>query len=551
VTEPVDSSLQQLAARFWSWRAQQQPRSRDDIPRLDRPGGWLPDWSPGAVGAYREQLSLFDGQLRGLDVSLAPVEVQVDHALVGSAIARVRWEMDVVAAWRRHPGFYVDQTIGVLFDRLVVPPPFGAVRGEEIVRTLRAVRSGLEQARSNLEGEGVEEFAKVTVAELAHIEQQVRACADALVPELPPSQSDSLQTAAEDAAGALGSFRQWLSSGGASTRPWEPVGGGRFGRFLREVALMPYSPEQLLTLSRQEQDRAVALSKIEATRRPVEPTPAAFSDAEAQVRREAEDELAVRRFYVEHRLLSQPDSLGHYLTAPLPPYLRPLSWLGVTDDLTSEERVGENGVSYVPEPHPDLPYFYAANARDPRCGIVHEGVHYQQLALSWRHPDPIRRHYYDSGANEGIAFYNEEMMLQAGLFEDKPSTRDVMYSFMRLRALRVEVDVSLALGEMSIEEAANYLEHRVPMDRGTAREEAAFFAATPGQGLTYQVGKSQILHFLADASRLGGEDFDLQQFHDYLWLNGNVPISLLRFERTGLRDEWDLIKGATGISSST
>ena len=261
--------------------------------------------------------------------------------------------------------------------------------------------------------------------------------------------------------------------------------------------------------------------------------------------------MAVRRFYVEHGLLSQPESLGHYLTAPLPPYLEPISWLGVTDDLTSEKRVGENGVSYVPEPGPELPYFYAANARDPRCGIVHEGAHYQQLALSWRHPDPVRRHYYDSGANEGIAFYNEELMLQAGLFEDKPSTRPVIYSFMRLRALRVEVDVRLALGAMSIEEAAQYLERRVPMDRGTAREEAAFFAATPGQGLTYQVGKSQILNFLADASRLEGDDFALQQFHDYLWLNGNVPIVLLRFERLGLRDEWDLIRGATRISSST
>ena len=178
-------------------------------------------------------------------------------------------------------------------------------------------------------------------------------------------------------------------------------------------------------------------------------------------------------------------------------------------------------------------------------------MHYQQLALSWRHPDPVRRHYYDSGANEGIAFYNEELMLQAGLFEDKPSTRSVIYSFMRLRALRVEVDVRLALGAMNIDEAGQYLESRVPMDRGTAREEAAFFAASPGQGLTYQVGKSQILGFLADAARLEGDAFDLQEFHDYLWTNGNVPIALLRFERLGLRDEWGLIGNAGGISSST
>jgi Bacterial protein of unknown function (DUF885) len=551
VTEPVEGSLQRLAARFWSWRTSQQPRSRDDIPRLDRPEGWLPNWSPSAVAAYREQLAGFNGEFGSLDAHDAPVPVQVDHALVASALARVRWELDVVAAWQRQPGFYVDQTIGVLFDRLVVPPPFGDRRGAEIVRTLAAVRSGLELARANLAGHAVEEFARVTVAELADVEEQVQTCAVALVPELPADLGDPLRTAAEDAARALGSFREWLRSGRVAMQSWEPVGQEEFGRFLREVALLAYSPQQLLTLARAEQDRAVALSRIEATSRRAEPPVPVFRDADSQVRREAEDELAVRRFYVEHRLLSQPDSLGHYLTAPLPSYLRPISWLGVTDDLTSEERVGENGVSYVPEPRPDLPYFYAANASDPRCGIVHEGVHYQQLALSWRHPDPIRRHYYDSGANEGIAFYNEELMLQAGLFEDKPSTRSVMYSFMRLRALRVEVDVSLALGAISIEEAAEYLERRVPMDRGTAREEAAFFAALPGQGLTYQVGKSQILNFLADAARSEGEAFDLQQFHDYLWLNGNVPIALLRFERLGLRDEWDLIRGTTGMSSST
>jgi hypothetical protein len=30
-------------------------------------------------------------------------------------------------------------------------------------------------------------------------------------------------------------------------------------------------------------------------------------------------------------------------------------------------------------------------------------------------------------------------MLQAGLFDDNPHTREIIYNFMRLRALRVEV----------------------------------------------------------------------------------------------------------------
>jgi uncharacterized protein (DUF885 family) len=163
---------------------------------------------------------------------------------------------------------------------------------------------------------------------------------------------------------------------------------------------------------------------------------------------------------------------------------------------------------------------------------VHEGVpgHYFQLTLGWRNPDPIRRHYYDSGANEGIGFYAEEMMLQAGFFDDNPHTRETIYSFMRLRALRVEVDVKLALGEFTLAQAADYLEHAVPMDHTTAMEEAAMFASTPGQAISYQIGKLQVMQMLADARRQQGSDFSLLKFHNFVWTNGNVPLSLQRWE---------------------
>ena len=70
---------------------------------------------------------------------------------------------------------------------------------------------------------------------------------------------------------------------------------------------------------------------------------------------------------------------------------------------------------------------------------------------------------------------------------------------MRLRALRVAVDVRLALGELTIDAAADVLAHQVPMDLATAREEASFFASEPGQAITYQIGKLQVLQFLSNA----------------------------------------------------
>jgi hypothetical protein len=531
-----------LAADFWSWRSARQPRSRDDIPRLERPPGWRPDWTAAAVAADRAALAEFERRHAELAVRNAPASVQVDHALLGSAVARVRWELDVTANWRQHPGFYVDASLGEVFDLLVSPPPFARERTDRIITLLDRVPEVLAAGRGNLNGQLAAEFAALTVTELGQVEAQLAEMAAQLAPYFDPQVRHALAAAAARAASALAGYRDWLADPATGRRPWQPVGAEAFRWFLRRVALLPREPEDMVRMSRREFARASTLGVIEANRNRKQPSAPLAATVAAQCAREAADELEVRRFYTEQNLLSQPPQLRHYLTAPMPGYLAPLSWLGVTDDLTSPGRLDEDGVSYMPDPDENLPYFYAANARDPRAGIIHEGVHYQQLALSWAHPNPVRRHYYDSGPNEGIAFYNEELMLRAGLFDGAPGTREVIHSFMRLRALRVEIDVGLATGACTIADAGARLAAAVPMDEATARDEAAFFAATPGQGLTYQVGKAQIEDFLADAARAGGDRFDLRDFHDYLWLNGNVPIALLRYEHLGLTDEWESLR---------
>jgi uncharacterized protein (DUF885 family) len=231
-----------------------------------------------------------------------------------------------------------------------------------------------------------------------------------------------------------------------------------------------------------------------------------------------------------------PKWIQHYTLRPTPEYLRALGFTE-QDDFTSPSRLNENCIRYVPEPSEKLGYFWRATSMDSRPITVHEGIpgHYFQLCLSWKNEDPIRRHYYDSGANEGIGFYAEEMMLQAGLFDDSPHTREIIYNFMRLRALRVEVDVKLALGEFTLEQAAKYLQEKVPMDEQTARQEAIAFCTSPGGAMTYQIGKLQILKFLADARMQQGDKFNLRAFHDFVWKNGNVPIALQEWEYLGGR----------------
>jgi hypothetical protein len=71
------------------------------------------------------------------------------------------------------------------------------------------------------------------------------------------------------------------------------------------------------------------------------------------------------------------------------------------------------------------------------------------------------------------------------------------------------------------------------MNPKTAQAEAEMFATQPGQAISYQAGKIQIMKFLADARAKAGDRFDLKAFHDFVWSNGNVPIELQRAEWFG------------------
>jgi hypothetical protein len=544
----LQDQIDDLDGRFWAWRALQAPRSRDDLPRLDRPAGWCPAWSARDVAAYRDRLAAFAAEQADLlgaagaagattSTGGADRSAEVDLRLIGSAIARARFELDVLKPWQRDPWFYLDQTIGTVYDLLLPPPPIADGRCAELIVRLHSFGASLEAGRRNCTGELVLELGAVAheVAPTAGADL-VRSLAE-LTPFVGLQWRDPIERAGRVAASELDQYARWLTSALPGARPLRGTGETLFARYVYEVALLPFTPAELLAAGRQEWDRSVAFELFEQHRMGDASWPALPGSAAEQAEAEALAEGEVRAYYEDHGLLSQPATLRHYLNAPRPPYLEPLRWLGVSDDLTGPDRLDQDGMSYVPVPSPELPYFYRANAADPRAGVVHEGAHYQQLALSWRNSRPARRHFYDSCPNEGLAFYNEEMLTQAGLFDGSPLTRRIIYNFMRLRALRVEVDVRLALGGLSIDEAGALLEHRAPMDRETARAEAAFFAATPAQGLSYTVGKLQLMRLLADIRTEEGASFSLREFHDWLWRNGNVPFALLRYERLGDRSE--------------
>ncbi|MFD7168157.1 DUF885 family protein [Streptomyces violascens] len=528
------SALSRLAAEFWAWRAHTQPDSYDDITRVERPQDWVADWSPTAVRARREAHERFAERYRRIDLSPADVSGHVDRRLLGSALARVRWEMDLLRAWERDPSFYVDQSLVCVYNLLLEPPPFSAERVDAIVRHLRNVPAVLEQARENLAGNVVGPFARRTLTVLHRADEQLRTAMTALAAVVPDRRwSDATVSAAR----ALTGYRDWLARQAPFDTDEVAVGTDAFALFLHQVALLPYSTEQLRAMARQEWDRAVWAETL--PRRDAPAGDASLPGMAELITRQRDAERDLRRFYSEHDLLSLPADLRRYRMAPMPAYLEPLTWLGVAHEAASPSRAHDEAIRYVREPSPQLPYFDMAEVRDPLTGLAHEGVHAQQLTLSWQHRNPARRRFYDSAPNEGIAFYNEELLLAMGAFDGKSGGAAFVVNAQRLRALRAEIDIALALGELTLREAAEVLAEAVPMDRATAWQEATFFAGNPGQGLSYQTGKLQILDLLATCARDRGDAFDLKAFHDRLWCEGNVPLALQRWELLGLRDHLD------------
>src|SRR5438874_5688727 len=150
MTTPTYENLQQLAQDFWTWRAANQPISSDDIPRIERPDDWVPDWSREAIARRRSELSEFAARHEAINAQSWPVSQQVDYRLIGSAIARVHWELNVTRGQEQNAGFYVDQTLSLLFLTILHPPTFTGTRSLAIVHYLHSYPAKVANAKENL-----------------------------------------------------------------------------------------------------------------------------------------------------------------------------------------------------------------------------------------------------------------------------------------------------------------------------------------------------------------------------------------------------------------
>ena len=177
-TDTGVNELQKLSADFWTWRAHDAPFTGDDVNRMERPGG-LRDWSGAAIEKRRADLGKFEARWKKIDAGGWPIPQQVDYRLIGSALARVRWELDINPRWKRDPNFYLEQTLTPVAEALTVPAPYDESRSREILTRIENIPSILQQATENLTKPPAP-FATVAIQQLDGIRERLQRMSTAL-----------------------------------------------------------------------------------------------------------------------------------------------------------------------------------------------------------------------------------------------------------------------------------------------------------------------------------------------------------------------------------
>src|SRR6266850_609391 len=279
--------------------------------------------------------------------------------------------------------------------------------------------------------------------------------------------------------------------------------------------LRPYTWAGELTLAQRELARATAALALEEHRNRGLPPQAPVASAEEHQRRFSDGVTEYMAFLAQRDVLTiQPDM-----------------------DAALRARVGQ-----YTETRP-LEFFTEVDYRDPVLMRTH-GYHWFDLARMQRqpHPSPIRRgallyNIFDS-RTEGLATAMEELMMQAGLCDTRPRSRELVYILLAQRAARGIGDLRMHANQWSIEQAARFASSNTPrgwlrLEGETVWFEQHLYLQQPGYGTSYVIGKLEIDELIAARRRALGADFTLRRFMDELDAAGLIPFSLLRSEPTG------------------
>ncbi len=515
----TSTSYDDLVSLFKIWRTFEQP------PLLNG----APDYTPSTFTKRWPEFLRLQARLKSINPSAWPVEQQVDWQVVQAEMNGYDFNHRILKPWERDPAFYTT----IKTERSDVPAhegpthhavielwtytfPLNQDQRNKLFQSLQPIPALHTQAQSNLTGNARD----LWITGIRDIKTQAVDLTALL--DLPGVKQDQeLVTQINTCITSTQSFATWLETQSKSKTGPSGIGKENYTWYQQHVHLVPLTWDDEVALLKRELARAWSSLKLEEHRNIHLPpmievnTPAAFDalvDKSAKSMMtflKTKDIMTVKPFFES----ALREHLGQF---------------------TPKEKRNFFTITMHYDPRPLYSHFY----------------HWFELAIMDREPHkseirkgPLLYNIFDTHS-EGIATAVEELFMQAGLYDDSPRTREIVYIMLAQRAARGLGSLYAHANELTMEEAGGLHSEYTP--RGWMKTEKDLqvfeqhlYLRQPGYGTSYITGKHLIDQVMAEYARrkeVQQEPFKLKDFLDQYNATGNIPVALSYWQMTDKND---------------
>jgi uncharacterized protein (DUF885 family) len=534
------SSFSDLAAEFLAEYHAEHPVQASAL-GLAAYDDQLDDLSAAGFERRRRSDDAWLTRFRAVDSAALTFDEAIDRDLLVASLTE-RAIYDEWEDWRRSPDAYMNPGLDGVFTLFLhrLRPEAELVRSA--IGRLKGIPAQLDAGRANLSPD------LVPALLLKRAVNQARAGAhytrDLLPEQVDPANRPGLAAAGTEAADALEAYADYLEAMEPNARGDWAFGEERYNAVLRDAELLGTDARALRERARGEIETLTA--EMRATARQI----AGHDDWHALVlelnrdRPESPEAMRLgyedwtaraRAFLHEKGLVSFPPG-EECSVEPSPPFQRPvLAVASYQDPPPFSDSM--RGHFFVPFPPDGASETEIAKRLESNCypsipsTSVHEAYpgHHWHLVMAKLNPSAVRQVFGTSYFAEGWALYAERMMRESGFYDD---LRHVLYQYEAtlFRAARIVVDTSLHLGEMTHQEAVQFMLEHSSMTEPTAIAEVTRYCSWPTQASSYLTGCLEILRIRDRFMAARGTtiaDFDaLRDFHDAITGAGTLPIAL-------------------------
>jgi hypothetical protein len=511
----------ELVELFDDWRRFENPPRHEGAP----------DYRAETFDARYDDFEALRERLHAMDVSDWSAAEQVDWHIVRAEMNGYEFNHKVLKPWGRDPAYYQSiwdhrsdvpahegPTHHAVLELWTYDFPLSEAEEARMVQELSVIPPLMAQARGNLTGNARD----LWVAGTRNIRRQA-----ALVGEIRErageGASDELSAALDAAEAATLELASWLEARAPSKTGPSGVGRDNYSWYQMQVHYLPMDYDAEYVLLERELDRAWSSLALEEHRNRELPPQRPVESQAAYMRLVDETSKQMLRWFAEDDVLPMRNYMAEELVAHLGPYQPP------------EERN----------------FFTIVTHHDPRPLFAHF-YHWFDLAEIefYPHPSPVRRgallyNIFDT-RNEGTATGVEEMFMHAGLYEDTPRSRELVWIYLAQRAARGLGSLQAHANDKTMAEAGTIHVEWTPR-RWMSNEpellafEQHLYLRQPGYGTSYVTGKYFLERMLAARTQqmaAAGEPYSLKDFFRELRDAGSVPISLVHWQLTG--DDGDI-----------